>query len=139
MLPLAKNAADLFWRPVCFAGVGLANTLVDFAILLELSRVLLWPPTLANIVSYSCGLLCSYMLNSRLTFKSRTSSWRFPFLIYICANILGILTNCAIVFMAAPSLGLILAKSYAIVASFAVNYLLSRFFVFSTERETHRQ
>lgn len=58
-----------FWHFVKFQCVGVVNFAVDLGVLTLLNGVLGWPIGIANTISYSCGIINSFMLNRYWTFK----------------------------------------------------------------------
>src|SRR3954470_3643142 len=56
-----------------FAIVGCANTAVDFSIFFGLISLVECNAVLANSVSYSLGVVCSYNLNRIWTFSDRAT------------------------------------------------------------------
>ena len=58
------------YEKVRFITVGAINTLVDFGILLSLILLLNFPLLIANVLSTSCALAVSYLLNKKAVFDS---------------------------------------------------------------------
>jgi putative flippase GtrA len=77
-----------------FGIVGLSATLLDFSILTGLKLFFGWPTLPANLISYSCGMLDSYMLNRHWVYpeakshRSHVQLFRFIFI-----NLVGLLLN----------------------------------------------
>jgi gtrA-like protein len=68
-----------------FAAIGVLNTTVDIA----LYTLLIWlqtPLLTAIIASTTAGMICSYFLNRRFTFKTN----RQPIVQFICITITGL-------------------------------------------------
>jgi len=68
-----------------FAAIGALNTAVDVTIY----TLLIWPTVpllLAVIMSTTTGMICSYFLNRRFTFKTD----RQPIFQFICINLAGL-------------------------------------------------
>jgi putative flippase GtrA len=126
-------------RPLAFAGVGVINTGIDFTVLLALSHFTAWPLAIANVLSYSCGLLSSYGLNRSWTFRDRISTARSPIASYACVNIVGLIINCSVMLSLAPILGIASAKLCATGVSFASNYILSSIIVFPVAKEAGKR
>ena len=119
-------------RPLCFAVVGVLNTLIDVAIFTVLVAHAV-PPVLANTVSYTSGIATSFTLNGRLTFglgwRELASMRRFA---AFCGTALVSLAAADIVIaLLAPSLGPLAAKLVSLGASFAVNYRLGGRYAFA--------
>jgi len=56
---------------VRFGLVGIANTAVDYSVSVLLRYLANAPEWAATACGYVCGLVCSYILNGRFTFKTR--------------------------------------------------------------------
>jgi putative flippase GtrA len=129
-------------QPVRYALVGILNTLVDLAVL----NLLFWmfsPGHSAgiaaiNALSYGCGMVNSYLWNSRWTFAS--PQWRSANVMarFASVMVLAWAVNTATVVAAhamltpalSDSAAVNLAKLVATVASFVVGFLLCRWWVF---------
>ena len=70
---------------ITFAAIGVLNTAVDVTIY----TLLIWltaPLLLAVIISTTTGMICSYLLNRRFTFKTD----RQPIVQFICITLAGL-------------------------------------------------
>src|ERR1700757_4897596 len=56
------------FEKIRFAMVGIVNTIVDFGIFLSLASLFHVPTILANVISTSCALAVSYLLNKKAVF-----------------------------------------------------------------------
>ncbi len=127
----ALNKDELF-RIIKFGLVGGLNTLVDrgiFALLVGLAGLHFVP---AKCISYAAGLLNSYALNSRWTFKK--DGERSPRVIvkFVIVNFIALGVNLGAIALL-KAMGMrseILADCFAIPLSLAVNFLGNRLFVF---------
>lgn len=81
-------------RLLRFGIVGFSATLIDFVVLTGLKYFFGWPTVLANLISYSCGMIDSYMLNRHWVYpeaksqRSHVQLFRFIFI-----NLIGLLLN----------------------------------------------
>ena len=114
-----------------FCSVGAVNTGVDFAVFAVLSNmgVLL---LVAQCVSYSCGVLNSFLLNRSWTFRgsSQSSGQLIRFLaLNVCTLSItyGLLVYCH----HALTWPLLVCKVFATGASVVFNYAGSRLWIFS--------
>ena len=86
-----------------FAAIGALNTAIDITIY----TLLIWltaPLLLAVIISTTAGMVCSYILNRRFTFK--TSRW--PIIQFICITITGLwILQPAVIWLLIQLLGII--------------------------------
>ena len=131
--------------------VGVMNTVVDFLVFQLLNLLIGWT-YIAQVVGYCCGIVNSYLWNSKWTFReSKTHSKREIALflvvnlvslcvslgvIWLCKNILAIddaWVSSWIPQMLSPFVkGDTVCKLIAIPITIAVNYLGNKLFVFHT-------
>lgn len=117
-------------RLLKFAAVGLLNTGADVLVFTMLtaagSRVLI-----AQIIGYACGMLNSYLLNRRWTFRSNGSSYReLPRFLALNLVVLGLVSWMLESLHSGAGLSLIASKLLATGAGIIINYAGSRFWVF---------
>jgi putative flippase GtrA len=133
-----------FWHFVKFQCVGVVNFLVDYGVFTLLNGVVGWPVGLSNTISYSCGIVNSFLLNRYWTFKVKLKFFSLDFLKFVLINVLGwgvnTLTMVILVngySLSAKGLGLfenIVPKLIATVLSFVVNFAGSKLVVFREDR-----
>src|SRR5262245_46842617 len=119
-------------KAASFAGVGVINSLVDFCVFLAAFYVLTLPLIPANVLAWLVAVSGSYVMNSYVTFAAesgRQLRWR-AYLAFVVSGIAGVITNTTVLVIASYWVPVILAKLFAIGASFLVNFLLSHFVVF---------
>lgn len=114
-----------------FGITGVINTAVDFAVFWLLS-LLGVNQYLSQIISYSCGMLNSYILNRSWTFESKSGFFGKQLFRFIAANILMLLISLAVlgVGTAALSLPKLAAKLIATAFTMCGGFLLNRLWVF---------
>ena len=123
-------------KAVSFAGVGVINTLVDYAIFLAAYYLMHLPLVAANLVSWLVAVSGSYVMNSYVTFAAesgRQLRWR-AYGAFVASGIAGWVANTATLVVASIWVSVPVAKLLAIVASFAVNFSLSHFVVFRVHK-----
>jgi putative flippase GtrA len=117
-----------------FNAVGLINTAVDFAVftLLVALKVNYVP---AQVISYACGTLNSYIFNSRWTFQDKKDSPRRIFA-FVAVNLVALGVSIGIQALLNNEFGFkeIVSKLIALPFSIAVNFIGNRLFVFKKER-----
>jgi putative flippase GtrA len=151
-----RNRAVSF-KAITFALVGVVNTAVDYcvflvarAVLERSSAALMFFASVsdfcrcgntatvslvaANTMSWIVAVTGSYIMNSTITFAAETGRrlrWR-AYLTFVVSGIVGWLANTATLLVVAEVLfqPVWLAKLFAILASFVVNFSLSHFVVF---------
>jgi putative flippase GtrA len=148
-------------KAVSFAMIGVVNTLVDYGVFLlaraalsgsaaglaaigslndfcQCSSATATTLVVANLISWSVAVTGSYMMNSSITFaaESGRQSRLGAYLKFVASGIAGLLTNTAMLLLAAQVLlfPVWLAKAVAILGSFVVNFSLSHFVVFRSPR-----
>jgi putative flippase GtrA len=123
-----------------FGLVGLVNMGVDAAVFFSAIAALKsfapgfhadWSLVIANAISWIVAVSCSYVLNSRFTFRKRHEdlSSRGYFL-FAASQIAGFVAHTATLVIAAKYFPLPLAKLFGIGVGFVVNFTLARVFVF---------
>ena len=130
---MAKRPYEL----IKFCLVGAVNTGVDFTVFTVLSNmgVLL---LVAQVVSYTCGVLNSFLLNRTWTFRGRGHS--SGQLIRFLALNLGTLTityRLLVYFQHHLVWPLLVCKLVATVVSFVINFVGSRLWIFSSISESN--
>jgi len=121
--------------------VGILNTLVDFLVYWLLNGLLLVPYMLSQTISYSCGVVNSYIINSRWTFKRENRKSIKQMILFVVVNLvslgvsLGVMWLCQEVIKIPDLLGIskgVWCKLIATGASVVVNFLGNRLFVFKS-------
>ncbi len=131
---------DIFVRPVRFAIVGVANTLVDVIVFTTVIATTTVSPVYANVAGYSAGIVNSYVLNRNWTFSDmRRSAWRCQLAQFAVVSIIALGSSTFVVWALAPALGALSAKIISVAATFMYSYTLSRDFVFRASGEASRR
>lgn len=144
-----KSVKAAILQFIKFNIVGVINSLIDFVVYWLLNRFFGWT-YIAQVISYSCGMTNSYLMNSNWTFKeSRSRSFR-EVLGFVLVNLTSLLVSLGGIWFfqnvagvtnawaeaALPKAlyavinGDMLAKLFATVLSVIVNYLGNKWFVF---------
>lgn len=135
--PIKKHA-----EKIRFGMVGIANTVLDFAILFLLVNLGL-DKIPANYISTSSAFVFSFFVNRSFTFKSTNSNVKKQFGMFLTVTLIGIWVIQPIVIVFASwcmgglnlsdSLMLLVAKLIATLASLIWNYLFYSRVVFKKE------
>jgi putative flippase GtrA len=121
-------------RLLRYGAVGLLNTAVGYGVI-ALAMVAGLSPEAANPVGYGCGLLCSFILNSRFTFADRARD-RGQALRFGLSFILAYGLNFAALHLAIEaSVEKFVAQALAMVVYQVSFFLMMRLFVFATPAE----
>lgn len=137
--PWSRAARDHGPRILRFGGVGVANTITDFAIfwLLIVGGL---APVPANIGAFFVANLQSYLLNARVTFRvdGRPAAVSpAGYMKFLAAHTMSLAVSTAMVAMLAARIGPLPAKAAAIGFTFAWNYATTAAFVFA-QRAAHK-
>ena len=110
-----------------FATVGAITTVLDVILFAALTAAAI-PAALANVSSYSCGILVSYALNRSWTFAIGGSLLQA--LKFVLSTLFGLLLSTLLVALLITIIPAIHAKLISIPVVFAWNYLAARLWVF---------
>ena len=114
-----------------FAIVGVFNTLIDYGVFALLAQVLGWQVYLSQVISYSCGILNSYIFNRSWTFHSGSRFFSPTLVRFLVLNLcmLGVSTGLLAVFL---HLGLskLVAKGCTVIFTMAIGFVVNRLWVF---------
>ena len=123
-----------------FGLVGLVNAGVDAAVFFSAVAALRsfapalqadWTLIVANTASWIAAVSCSYVLNSRFTFRKRHDDLSLrDYILFAASQIAGFIAHTATLVIAAKYFPLPLAKLLGIGVGFVVNFTLARVFVF---------
>lgn len=129
---MPPTVSHLSWRPVRFAIVGLANTLLGLCVIYAVKWETGAGDLEANLLGYLAGLCSSYFLNARWTFafhgRHRSALPRF-----MLTLLAAYLANLATVYAALGlSINSYLAQAAGIVPYTVIGYLGAALFAFRT-------
>ena len=147
-------------KAIAFGLVGLVNTVVDYCVFLiaraafdssaaalaafgsfaamcKCGGAMMFSLIAANTVAWIVAVTGSYVMNSFVTFAAETGGklrWRAYFT-FVASGVAGWIANTATLLVLAEVLLLpvFIAKAFAILASFVVNFSLSHFVVFKAQ------
>jgi putative flippase GtrA len=116
-----------------FSVVGLINTAIDVTLFALLIHVLNWDVLPANILSYSAGILNSFLMNKCWTFQDQKPLSRSlkPFTNFVLINVSSLFLSSGAVWIFAQYLPEMLAKLGSVGLVFVWNYSMTRLLVFS--------
>lgn len=123
-------------KAVSFALVGVVNTAIDFGLFLVAYGVFGLSLIPANLASWIVAVSGSYVMNSYTTFAAesgRTLKWR-SYATFVISGIAGVIGNTATLVAASYVMPVLAAKLCAILVSFLINFTLSHFVVFRTDK-----
>ena len=111
-----------------FATVGAITTALDVTLFAGLTTAGV-PAALANVCSYSCGIVVSYNLNRSWTFSVDGS--RLKALKFVVSTLTGLLISTFLVAVLSMTIPAIYAKCISVPVVFVWNYLAARLWVFN--------
>lgn len=131
-----KNRQGI-WHFIKFMAVGAINFLVDYGILTLLNTVFGWPLLISNTISYTCGVINSFLLNRYWTFKIKHSFFSRHFAVFVMINLLSLGVNNLAVYILGDLYGFhnLWAKLIATVFSFTVNFAGNKLLVFNQHQK----
>lgn len=111
-----------------FGLIGFVNAGVDTAVFFAALKFVTDNLIVANVCAWVVAVSCSYILNSRFTFRKPLRIKDYLF--FATTQIGGLVANTTALLLTAPYVPLIVAKIIAIGFGFVVNFTLARFIVF---------
>lgn len=129
MVKMIKQYKKEIIEFIKFNIVGVANTLVDFAVFTLLSFFGLYF-MIAQIISYSCGVVNSFVMNKYWTFAKKGMPVGSEVMRFIFVNIISLGVSLIILYPLKPHFGLYGAKIIATLFSMLVNFAGNKLWVF---------
>ncbi len=114
-----------------FLFVALIASVINQLFLISLVGILHLHYLIAGIVAVEAGILASFLLNEKLTFRGRVAKgWPFRFARYNAAVFGGLLVNLLVLFMLTEYANLLylLSNIFAMGTAQSWNYMLYSFF-----------
>lgn len=115
-----------------FAAIGVANTVVDFAIFTIAYKSMSLPLVASNVIAWLIAVSGSYVLNTTITFKSETGKvLRLKdYIAFVASGVLGMVATTTVLMLLSLFIYVMIAKAISILVSFAVNFTMSNLVVF---------
>ena len=119
-------------KAASFALVGVVNFAVDFSVFSFAYLYLNWPIISANVAAWMIAVSGSYVMNSLITFAAESGrQLRLKsYAIFALSQTGGLTANTTTLFVLSYFLPVLVAKAFAVIATFLVNFSLSHFVVF---------
>lgn len=132
---MAASLPQWFRQALKFGVVGVINTAVDLGLYFILTH---WIPffadqqVLAKALSYSAGILNSFLWNRSWTFKSNTGIFNIATFLFVLSNLVGLGLNTFVLYLGLKVLHLpeILVLAAATAIPLLWNFIISKFVVF---------
>ena len=141
VVPPVQGFRSTIWRTIAnarffrFGMVGVANTVTDFVLFAFLVQATGMHVAVANVLSYSAGVLQSFTINSAWTFRGSKGSKPHRFVVFCLVNVISLAISTALVWLLSLMIPPLVAKAASAAASFVVNFSLSRRLVFGDWRQ----
>lgn len=117
-----------------FAIVGVANTLLDMGLFALLAHILGVNIYFSQFISYSAGVLNSYVFNRKWTFKSSERFFSPTLIRFLLLNVAMLLLSMVLLWLFADVMGLhkLIAKCVNVAITLAASFVINRLWVFSS-------
>src|SRR5690348_4295694 len=112
LFELARRERAILIKAATFASAGAVSTLVDVSVFSTAAIYFGWPLIAANVLSWTFGASCSYVLNSSITFAAesgRTLSFN-RYLRFLLSTIAGVVCSTTTLLILSYSVPLLVAK-----------------------------
>ena len=121
-----------FKRIIKFGVTGAANTLIDFGVYTLLAVALGLSVPFSQVCGYSAGMLNSYLVNRSWTFRTGERFFSLQLVRFIVGNLAVLLLSVLLINLCTVQLGLgkLTAKLVVTCFTLAVNFLISRLWIF---------
>lgn len=118
------------WRFIKFGLTGVMNTLVDYTVFVVLSY-LGGNVYISQVISYSCGMLNSYVVNRSWTFGSKKSFFSTQMIRFAVVNLSLLMLSLGVLWLGAQlGYGKMLSKLGATVVTLVLGFVVNRLWVF---------
>ena len=132
-----ENKMSELIKAAKFAVVGIANTLIDYGVFALLAQLLSVNVFLSQVISYSCGILNSYIFNRSWTFQSQSRFFSPALVRFLVLNLcmLALSTGLLALFLQF-GLSKLVAKGCTVVVTMAVGFVVNCLWVFRPQNRT---
>jgi putative flippase GtrA len=129
LIPVSRPLAA---KMASFATIGLANTLIDFAVFTFAYKVLELPLVPSNVLSWLIAVSGSYVMNSMITFHAESGRALNckGYFTFVASGILGVVASTTALVVLSHFMPVIPAKLGSILVGFVVNFTMAHFVVF---------
>ncbi|MBE5816567.1 MAG: GtrA family protein [Clostridiales bacterium] len=128
-------------RLIRFTLIGGVNTAVDYGVFFLLHTLLHVGSLISQVISFSSGVVCSYFLNRRFTFKAKNKMSTAEVIKFIILNLIAMGSSVLVVWVFETYFHIspYIAKLASMLVSFTINYVGNRFFIFKAEVDNQTQ
>ncbi len=126
-----KNKLTELAKAAKFAVVGVANTLIDYGVFALLAQLLGVDVYLSQVISYSCGVLNSYVFNRSWTFKSQSRFFSPTLVRFLVLNLVMLAVSTGLLALLMQfGFGKLLAKAGSVAVTMVLSFVVNRLWVF---------
>lgn len=127
-----RRSRPMIAKIISFAGIGVINALIDLAVFTLAYEALQLPLVPANILAWLVAVSCSYVMNSKITFRTESGRVlkRSAYLSFVASGTLGVAAATTTLVVLSHFIPVFAAKLLSIAVSFVVNFSMSHFVVF---------
>ncbi|MDF3005928.1 MAG: hypothetical protein K0S22_2400 [Oscillospiraceae bacterium] len=130
---IKKLFSSEIWRFIKFGLTGVMNTLVDYIVFLVLSYLSI-DVYLSQVISYSCGMINSYIVNRSWTFGSKKDFFSTQMLRFVVVNLSLLLISLGVLWLGSQlGYGKLVSKLYATAVTLGVGFVVNRLWVFNSK------
>lgn len=135
MMEQIKGLIIKFKRVISYGIVGCMNTLTDFLAFTLATELGGLSPSVSQGIGYACGIVCSFVLNRRYTFRDGTRRLWGQMALFLTVNLLALgLSSLLIKALAGTGLNVYIAKILTTLIFMVVNFFAYKFVVFRVEK-----
>lgn len=126
--PRAKQLLKL----IKFGITGVMNTVVDFLVYTLLVSFFSMGLYVSQVISYSCGMLNSYIINRKWTFSTKNGFFSWELVRFVLLNLFMMFLGMGIIYICVQKLMLheLVAKLISTALVLLINFFVSNFWVF---------
>lgn len=136
MIAFVKNVLRRFRRVITYGVMGVANTVVDYAVFALAYDLLHWGAGLSQAIGFLVGSVCGYVLNSNITFSEGKGRTRAQFIQYVGVDIvLGALSSFSMDWAEGRGFNAYLSKIVLTAVIALLHYTIYKNFVFKIKKE----
>ena len=127
-----KEVNRNFKQLIKYGAVGVLNTAVDFLVYQLLTFIGI-NYAVAQCISYSCGILNSYLFNSRWTFKEEAKREKSEFVSFVVVNVISLGLSVLLLKVCYDVLGIesdLISKAIVTPIVMVINFIGTKLLVF---------
>lgn len=128
---MIKTLFEKCRRVILFGLTGCINTLVDFGMFTVCSELLHMTPAPSQAAGYAAGVVCSFVLNRKFTFRDGQSRLLWQLLSFVLVNAVSLgASSLLISVLTSAELNKYIAKVIVTLVSMCINYFGYKHLVF---------